>query len=110
MADFCMECSIENFGKDCRDLANLGKPLTELKPGHGYRVLCEGCGPILVDDDGKRMGSKPCQHVKYTAKDFTWEEISRANIIAVAVMRDKRVICKCCGHERPKFVKLGEST
>lgn len=56
MADFCQECSIEIFGEDFRDLANLGNG--ELPPGHGWSTLCEGCGyVILVDNDGKRLES-----------------------------------------------------
>lgn len=57
MADFCQECSIEIFGEDFRELANLGNG-KELPPGHGWRALCEGCGyMILVDNDGKRLES-----------------------------------------------------
>ena len=52
MADFCMQCSIELFGEDCGDLANL-YPDEELLPGYGWAVLCEGCGPAIVDYDGR---------------------------------------------------------
>jgi hypothetical protein len=51
MADFCKQCSIELFGKDFGELANLGKG-RELEPDHGWLVLCEGCGPIYVDEEG----------------------------------------------------------
>jgi hypothetical protein len=52
MADYCKQCGIDYLGEDCKDLKGLGdgKPL---EPGWGYQVLCEGCGPTLVDDDGK---------------------------------------------------------
>ena len=39
------------------------------------------------------------KHIPYTIKDFTWEEVSTANPLAVAVLRDKRKICKLCGGE-----------
>jgi hypothetical protein len=51
MADFCKQCSEEIFGEDHGDL----KPLNPepLEAGEGYAVLCEGCGPTLVDNEGK---------------------------------------------------------
>ena len=52
MADFCKQCSIEMFGEDFENLKGLGDG-TELKPGYGWSVLCEGCGPIIVNDDGE---------------------------------------------------------
>lgn len=48
MSDFCKSCSIELFGFDSKDLANLGN----LKPGIGFVVICKGCGLILVDVEG----------------------------------------------------------
>ena len=57
MSDFCKECSIEFFGKDLRDLAGLISP-EEVKEGYGAVTICEDCGPIRVDQDGKRMGEK----------------------------------------------------
>ena len=48
MADFCKQCSIEMFGKDYGDLK-----LGPLKIGHGWVVLCEGCGPTMVDAEGQ---------------------------------------------------------
>jgi hypothetical protein len=55
MADFCHECSIEIFGEDFGDLAGL---VTEQQVVQGLRaeVLCEGCGPILVDHRGVCQG------------------------------------------------------
>jgi hypothetical protein len=41
------------FGEDFGELAHLGQDDDVLEPGWGYQVLCEGCGPTLVDDDGK---------------------------------------------------------
>lgn len=51
MADFCKQCSIDMWGEDTGDLANLG-PVDTLKPGEGWQALCEGCGPTIVDNEG----------------------------------------------------------
>lgn len=51
MADFCKQCSIDMFGEDTGDLANLG-PADDLKPGEGWSALCETCGMIVVAQDG----------------------------------------------------------
>ena len=45
MSDFCRQCSISIFGDDMRDLADMTTTVT--------LVLCEGCGMIQVDKDGK---------------------------------------------------------
>lgn len=50
MADFCFQCSIEHFGKDYGDLAGFGPPPEE---GMGYPAICEGCGFIYVDHEGR---------------------------------------------------------
>jgi hypothetical protein len=52
MADFCKQCSTEILGEDLKDLANLDPDGPPLKEGYGYNVLCEGCGPTLVDKEG----------------------------------------------------------
>ena len=52
MADFCMQCSEELFGKDFGDLAGITKP-EDWKKGLACVVLCEGCGPIQVDPEGR---------------------------------------------------------
>lgn len=54
MADFCKECSIEIFNDDCGDLAGI-TTTKDMKRGIARLVLCEGCGPILVDPEGKRI-------------------------------------------------------
>lgn len=38
-------------------------------------------------------------HTVYTKADFTAEEITRKNLLAVAVLESRRLICKCCGRE-----------
>ena len=48
MSDFCKECSEEHLGEDFRDLACVAE-------GNAARVLCEGCGWIVVDNNGKRI-------------------------------------------------------
>ena len=54
MADFCHDCSIEIFGRDCKDLYGL------CEKGDYIWVICEGCAQherwpyVLVDHRGKR--------------------------------------------------------
>lgn len=48
MADFCKQCSIDNFGEDFGDLK-----LGPLEPGKYWVVLCEDCGPIQVNQEGE---------------------------------------------------------
>jgi hypothetical protein len=52
MADFCKQCSIENFGDDFGDLAGLST-IEHTNKNEYALVLCEGCGPIQVDHTGK---------------------------------------------------------
>lgn len=47
MADFCKQCSIENFGEDLGDLEGL------CRPGEIVYVICEGCSGSIVDHTGK---------------------------------------------------------
>ena len=49
MADFCNQCATE-LGFPIGDLAHSDRPKVE--PGFGYPELCEGCGPVLVDENG----------------------------------------------------------
>lgn len=50
MADFCKQCSIENFGEDFGDLADL----TEGDDTCIVHVICEGCGfRCIVDYKGQ---------------------------------------------------------
>jgi hypothetical protein len=47
MSEFCQDCSIKMFGKDFRDLAHTNDH---------EDALCEVCGPIIVDSNGKKIG------------------------------------------------------
>ena len=51
MADFCKACSEEIFGEDFQDMAGIAPPT------HVAQVLCEGCGPIYVDEHGNCLTS-----------------------------------------------------
>ena len=53
MADFCQQCSIAHFGKDFGELAKLAPG--PFKEGEGVFTICEGCGPIYVDYEGRCM-------------------------------------------------------
>ena len=50
MADFCQECAIGVLGEDTKDMAGI------CGEGQMVRVLCEHCGYIWVDNNGKRVG------------------------------------------------------
>jgi len=51
MADFCKECSIRVLGEDFGDLAGIADK-NEI-----VWVLCEGCGFIYIDSEGKKIES-----------------------------------------------------
>jgi hypothetical protein len=52
MAEFCKQCSEELFGKDFEDFKGL-TTAEDWKADQAAVVICEGCGPIQVDSDGK---------------------------------------------------------
>jgi RNase P subunit RPR2 len=52
MAAFCKQCSIAVFGLDFKELARLTSE-EDWKQGKACFVLCEGCGAIQVDPEGK---------------------------------------------------------
>lgn len=52
MADFCMQCSLELFQIDFGDLAGMSTREDTYK-GLFCFALCEGCGPIQVDHEGR---------------------------------------------------------
>jgi len=52
MADFCSQCSIKLFSQDFGDLSGLSVE-EATKAGKYPVVICEGCGPIQVDHNGK---------------------------------------------------------
>ncbi len=58
MSDFCQQCSYEKFGDDFGELADITTP-EEWEKGLASIVICEGCGPIQVDPEG-RCTSKDC--------------------------------------------------
>lgn len=57
MASFCYDCSIDMFGDEVtNDFAGL---IDEdlVKKGYVLPVLCEGCGYIMIDHLGKKVGT-----------------------------------------------------
>lgn len=46
MADFCRQCSLEEFLEDFHDFIDL------CDPGEILKVICEGCGPTWIDHNG----------------------------------------------------------
>ena len=51
MADFCKQCNKEMFNMDTADFSPPEGGV--LEEGYGWQMLCETCGPIIVDNDGK---------------------------------------------------------
>lgn len=76
MSDFCKQCSIEKLGEDFRDLAfgdyenNKDSQYVKFHDSvvaageYGYYVLCEGCGPIVVNDEGECIAEWCKEHGK----------------------------------------------
>ena len=60
MADFCKQCTEKHLGMpgSKNDFVGVSTP-AHTAQGLYPVVLCEGCGPIQVDHDGKCM-SKDC--------------------------------------------------
>lgn len=53
MADFCKQCAGRLMEKDApSDFAGLTNP-EKVKKGLYPLVICEGCGPTLVDEEGR---------------------------------------------------------
>lgn len=58
MAEFCRQCATEMGLGEAWVLPGRpnGTPRGTLRPGYGWAHLCEGCGPITTDDDGRCQG------------------------------------------------------
>lgn len=52
MADYCKQCSERIFGQDFGELKGFSSPQDTADEKY-VSVLCEGCGPIQVDHEGK---------------------------------------------------------
>ena len=56
MADFCYQCTRDILGLDGSKNEFVGiQPIEMTEKGLYTEVLCEGCGFILVDHNGKRI-------------------------------------------------------
>lgn len=56
MAEFCMQCSEDHFGFDDGGLAGLTTP-EQFAAGTAALVICEGCGLIQVDPQGRCLST-----------------------------------------------------
>jgi len=54
MSGYCQQCSLELFGADQEDLAGFVSPAMATE-GYGLLAVCEECGPIMIDPDGRRL-------------------------------------------------------
>lgn len=71
MADFCQQCSIEFFGEDTGDLRYDRE--RELLPGYGWIELCEGCGHILINNDGRCIYHCDKDHLRLDCAKMMWD-------------------------------------
>ena len=57
MADFCWDCTEEMFGPESAPVNDFRHLISEEEHKRDYvmEVLCEGCGFIRVDHNGKRV-------------------------------------------------------
>lgn len=68
MADFCEQCTANYFRKDpgdptpANDFSDIGKGRPPLEPNEGYPVICEGCGPTLVNEKGECIEADCIEH------------------------------------------------
>ena len=72
MADFCRQCSIDNFGKDYEDHKGLTDSESWEK-GLAATVICEGCGFIQVDPEGNCV-SQDCMCKGKSGHGLPWTE------------------------------------
>ncbi|MBW7852280.1 MAG: hypothetical protein H3C38_17430 [Rhodospirillales bacterium] len=54
MAEYCQGCSTKVFGDDLEELAGMISPAL-FSEGYGLFTVCEGCGPVVVDHNGRRV-------------------------------------------------------
>ena len=52
MADYCQQCSIDQFDQDFRELAGITS-VAAWEQDKACAVICEGCGFIQVDPEGR---------------------------------------------------------
>lgn len=55
MADFCKQYSLDLFGEDGKDFADLLSK-SDFEQGNVAVVLCEECGSTYVDHEGNCVG------------------------------------------------------
>ena len=61
MAEFCRQCSEEILGERCSDFYGITST-NEWKRGKAAIVLCEGCGVIQVDPEGRCVSEDCLRH------------------------------------------------
>jgi hypothetical protein len=67
VAEFCAQCGNEYFWT----WATLDFYFTEpCENGEGYQVICEGCGHILVDENGVCLGGEGCEKDEQHKKEY----------------------------------------
>ena len=72
MADFCKQCSIDHFGQDTKDLADITSR-EDWEKQQACVVICEGCGVIQVDPEGNCV-TKDCECAGEEGHGLPWPE------------------------------------
>ncbi len=55
MSDFCYKCTMNLFGEEYGHRNDFAREDEEIDDNILFRVLCEGCGWIVVDKYGKEV-------------------------------------------------------
>lgn len=61
MAGYCRQCGLDLFRHDFREFADLIDP-EDVREGRCCPVICEGCGPTLVDHKGRCVSEECPEH------------------------------------------------
>jgi len=69
MSDHCKQCSEKIFGQDYGDLKGLTSKADEKRGFYAF-ALCEGCGSIQVDSEGKCVSSDCYENHDGPHEDF----------------------------------------
>lgn len=71
MANFCKQCSIDNFGQDHGDLRGITSE-EDWEAGLAKIVICEDCGIIQVDPEGNCV-SPDCLYEGQPGHGLPWK-------------------------------------
>ena len=68
---YCKDCSINTFGRDSHDFSGFVTREEFEETGEYVAAVCEGCGVIGVDHNGKRVQTFSGRRKEIQAKGLT---------------------------------------